>query len=312
MLSIRIQPEIEAALSAGHAVVALESTLISHGLPNDRRLGVAQQIEDAVREEGAVPATIAIIDGAFCVGLDGDQLRRVAFGNAEKASTRDLAVAIARGGVWATTVAATLFVAHRAGLRVFATGGIGGVHREAEQSFDESADLIALARLPLLVVSAGAKAVLDLPRTMERLETLGVPVIGFRTDELPAFYHAKSGLALTARVDTAEDGARIMRAQLDLVGAGGLLLVQAPPEDVAQKPEVVSRLIEDALEEARAARIRGRGVTPFVLAALDRASGGGVVDTNVSLIVANARLAARVARADRELAGGGLIEGHTN
>jgi pseudouridine-5'-phosphate glycosidase len=200
--------------------------------------------------------------------------------------------------VWATTVAATMAVASRAGIRVFATGGIGGVHREAEKTFDESADLAALAKFPLLVVCSGVKAVLDLPRTIERLETLGVPVIGYKTQELPAFYYAKSGIPLVCRVEAPDEAARLLEAQVDRLGGAGLLIVQPPPDALAQDPELVRALIHAALERARAANIRGRSITPFLLNALDQASGGDFVDTNIALIEANARLAARIAIAD--------------
>jgi pseudouridine-5'-phosphate glycosidase len=302
---LKLEPEIERALATGRAVVALESTLISHGLPADRRLDVARRIESAVREEGATPATIAIVDGVMRIGLDEGLLSRVAFEGAEKASIRDLAVAIARGGVWSTTVAATMAIAHRAGVRVFATGGIGGVHRGAELSFDESADLYALARYPLLVVCAGAKAVLDLPRTMERLETLGVPVVGYRTGELPAFYHAQGGIPLACRIESPQEAARIMRAQIDQLRAGGMLVVQPPPPEFARDPDDVGRLIDAALARAKSEDVQGRAVTPFLLAALDRASSGAVVDTNVALVESNARLAARIALADRTMDGSG-------
>src|SRR5947209_12436800 len=214
---LRVLPEVEAAIRDRRAVVALESTLLSHGLPEARRIEVARMLEDAVRAEGAVPATIAVVDSKMCIGLDEEALSRVAFDGAEKASLRDLGVAIGLGGVWATTVAATMSIAARAGIRVFATGGIGGVHRDASTTFDESADLVALARFPVLVVCAGAKAVLDLPRTMERLETIGVPVVGFRTAELPAFYHGKSGIPLVCRIESPDEAARIMHAQFDLL-----------------------------------------------------------------------------------------------
>ncbi len=295
---IRVTSEVADALRDHRAVVALESTLISHGLPETRRINVARMLEDAVRAEGATPATIAILDGQMHVGLDDRSLERIAVDGAEKASLRDLPVAIGLGGAWATTVAATMAIAARAGVRVFATGGIGGVHREAEKTFDESADLAALAKYPVLVVCAGAKAVLDLPRTMERLETLGVPVIGFRTQELPAFYHAKSGLPLVCRVETPEEAARLMEAQFDRLEGCGLLLVQPPPEDYALDAEMVRAMIQAALERARTANVRGRSITPFLLSALDQASGGDFVDTNVALVENNARLAAKIAVAD--------------
>src|SRR5262245_4359537 len=295
---IRVTAEVADALRDLAPVVALESTLISHGLPEARRLQVARALEDAVRAEGAVPATIAVIDGQAHVGLDDRALSRLALDGAEKASIRDLPVAFGLGGVWSTTVAATMSIAARASIRVFATGGIGGVHRDAEKTYDESNDLLALAKYPVAVVSAGAKAVLDLPRTLERLETLGVPVIGYRTRELPAFYHAKSGLPLVCRVETPEEVARLMDAQFDRLDGAGLLVVQPPPEAHAQDPEVVRALVQGALERARAANIRGRSITPFLLNALDQASGGDFVDTNVALIENNARLAARIAIAD--------------
>ena len=211
---LQFTEEVEEAIAARRPIVALESTLLAHGLPPERRAPVADHLERIVREAGAVPATIAIVDQALRVGLDAEALERIVSGDALKASVRDLPIALAQGGVWATTVASTMAIAARAGIRVFATGGIGGVHRDAPQSFDESADLTALARYPLVVVSAGAKAVLDLPKTMERLETLGVPVIGFKTDELPAFYHAHSGVPLSVRVDQVCEIPPIMTAAL--------------------------------------------------------------------------------------------------
>lgn len=292
--------EVEDAIAERRPIVALESTLLAHGLPEDRRAEVAHRLEAAVRAEGAVPATIALVDGRARIGLEAELLFRVIAGGAEKASLRDLSIALAQKGVWATTVASTMAIAARAGIRLFATGGIGGVHRGAELTFDESADLTALARYPVAVVSAGAKSVLDLPRTLERLETLGVPVIGFGTNELPAFYHAKSGLPLRARVDDPRDAAALMDAQLDRLGMGGLLFVQPPPEEAAQDPAAVERLIDAALAEAGTLGVRGPGVTPFLLARLDQISAGDVVRTNVALVEANARLAARLSAADVE------------
>ena len=305
---LRLTEEVEDAIAERRPLVALESTLLAHGLPAERRARVAAEREAAVRAEGAVPATIAVVDGRFGVGLEGDALARVIAGGAEKASIRDLAAAIATGGVWATTVASTMAVAHRAGIRVFATGGLGGVHRGAQESFDESADLTALARYPVAVVCAGAKSVLDLSRTVERLETLGVPVLGFGTAELPAFYHGRSGLPVSCRVDDAATVARIMAVQFEQLGAGGLVVAQPPPEDQAQDPARVDALIEQALAAATAAGVRGRAVTPFLLGALDQASGGDVVRTNVALVAHNARLAARIAVADQAL-GGAETEG---
>ena len=275
--------------------MALESTLLAHGLPEARRMEAARALESAVREEGATPATIAILDGRAKIGLDGAQLQAVTQKPLKKAALRDLSVALGLGGDWATTVSTTMALAARAGVRVFATGGIGGVHREVLDTYDESSDLIALARYPVAVVSAGAKSVLDLPRTFERLETLGVPVIGFGCDELPAFYHGHSGIALRARADSAETIARVLAARFELLGEGGVLVVQPPPAEAAQDPAVVDALIERALEKAREAAVRGAAVTPFLLRALDESSQGSVVDTNLALVIANARLAARIA-----------------
>ena len=304
MCALRLAPAVDAALAAGEPVVALESTLIAHGLPPARRLETANAIEAEVRANGAVPATIAIIDGEMLVGLDQAQLTRIAEEPVTKASLRDLAIAVGIGGVWATTVASTMAVAARAGIRVFATGGIGGVHRDAASSFDESADLAALARLPVAVVSAGAKAVLDLPRTMERLETLGVPVLGYMCDELPAFYHHASGVPLRHRFDDVASIADVLRARFDTLGEGGVLIVQPPPADRAQTPSVIDARIADALAKAKANGIRGAAVTPYLLAELDAATDGDVVDTNVALVLENAELAALVAVAYARRANG--------
>jgi len=287
--------EVADAIADGRPVVALESTILAHGLPEARRLDTARSLEDAVRSEGAVPATIAIIDRSMHVGLDEAALARVIAGDATKASLRDLAVAVATGGVWATTVASTMAVAARAGVRVFATGGIGGVHRDAAESFDESADLTALAELPVAVICAGAKSVLDLPRTMERLETLGVPVLGYGCDELPAFYHAHGRVPLRHRFDDPATIAAVLRARFDTLDEGGVLVVQPPPADRAQDPAIIGQRIEAALRDANAEGIRGAAVTPYLLAKLDEATGGDVVDTNVALVLENARLASKIA-----------------
>ncbi len=299
--TLRLSPEVEEALALQKPLVALESTLLAHGLPPENRAPVAAQLEQAVRDEGAVPATIAILDQRLQIGLDEAQLQQVIAGDAQKASLRDLPIALAHGGIWATTVATTMAAAAEAGIRVFATGGIGGVHRGAELSFDESADLTALSKYPVAVVSAGAKSVLDLPRTLERLETLGVPVLGYGTDELPAFYHAHSGLKLTVRYDNPEDVAKVMGAQFDRLEGGGLLVMQPPPAELAQDPEVVNKLIEEALSEAEQQGISGRAVTPFLLSTLAQKSSGDVVKTNIALVENNARLAARLAVADAKL-----------
>lgn len=286
--------EVEDAIAEHRGVVALESTLLAHGLPPDRREEVATRLEAIVRAAGAAPATIAVVDQKLCVGLTEAQRARVIDGGAKKASVRDLAVAMIDGGVWATTVASTMAIAARAGVRVFATGGIGGVHRGAETTFDESADLMALARYPVAVVSAGAKAVLDLPRTLERLETLGVPVVGVGTDDFPAFYAASSGLALRARIDDVDRLAALVVMQSERLGAGGVLVVQPPP--VAMDPAEVEALVAAALARAEREGVKGASVTPFLLAALDAAS-DDVLATNIRLVEHNAALAAHLAKA---------------
>lgn len=303
MESLRLSPEVEAALRASRPVVALESTLLAHGLPEEHRLTVAHELESLVRAEGAVPATIAIFDGRLQVGLDEAGLARVIAPGVKKASIRDLGLALARAeDTFATTVASTMFVAARAGVRFFATGGIGGVHRGAASTFDESADLPALARYPVLVVSAGAKAVLDLPKTMERLETLGVPVVGFGTRELPAFYSASSGLPLPAWSDSEAELARVFSHHRSLVG-GGLLVVQPPPARVARPREEIDGLIEEALATAEKEGITGAKVTPFLLSWMACATEDRVVETNIALVKENARLAARIAVAEAGFSG---------
>ena len=294
-----VQPsrEVRDALASGRAVVALESTIIAHGLPRPRNLEVGRLLEDTVREGGAVPATIAVLDGTIRVGLDEAGLQRVANEDMPKLSRRDLGLALARGGSGATTVAATMIGAHLAGIRVFATGGIGGVHRGAETSFDVSADLDELAQTPVAVVCAGAKSILDLPKTLEVLETKGVPVIGYGTDELPAFYTRTSGLALTQRADTAGEVAGILAMQERLGFPGGAVVaVPIPPED-ALDPDTVAGWIDAALAEAERQGVSGKAVTPFLLQHLADATGGKALDANVALARNNARVAAAIASA---------------
>lgn len=293
--ALKLLPEVAVALQEGRPVVALESTLLAHGLPQARRAEVAALLEDEVRAGGAVPATIAVIDKQLCVGLEPAQRARIIGGGVMKASVRDLPRALTLGGVWATTVAATMAIAAKAGIRLFATGGIGGVHRGAEKSYDESADLVALARYPVAVVSAGAKAVLDLPRTLERLETLGVPVVGVHTDELPAFYSRHSGVPLPDGPLQPDQVARLLHARFSLLGDGGVLVVQPPPAAAAADGEPVHQMIEEALAEAKDKKIRGRAVTPFLLGWLAERSAGSLVETNIALVQSNAQLAAQVA-----------------
>jgi len=292
-----VHPEVQAALDAGRAVVALESTIISHGLPRPDNLEVARQIEDAVRAEGAVPATIALVDGQARIGLDEAALDLVA--NAEdvtKASVRDLAVVAARGGHAATTVAATAHLAARAGISVFATGGLGGVHRGASDTFDESADLTALSRLPITIVCAGVKSILDVGATLERLESLGVAVLGYGTGRFPGFYRRDSGFAVDWRVDTPEEVAAVLRARAELGTAGSGLVVANPVAEEDQvDAELHDRVLRESLEAAEAQGIRGKAVTPFLLERFHRETGGASLRSNVAIILGNAALAARIA-----------------
>ncbi len=296
-MSFVVAPEVADALGAGRAVVALESTIVSHGLPRPDNLRIAREIEAAVRAEGAVPATIALVDGTVRVGLDDAALEAIALREVVvKCSSRDLAIAAARGATGATTVAATAHVAARAGIALFATGGIGGVHREARETWDESADLVALARTPICVVCAGVKSILDVAATLERLETLGVPVVGFGTDRFPGFYLADSGYPLTWRVDSPAQVAGILDARTDL-GLAGSALVVANPITAADEldPELHRTVLEEALAAADATGIHGRDVTPFLLARFHERTGGASLEANVRLVLANAALAARIA-----------------
>ena len=293
---LTIAGPVREALAAGTPVVALESTVIAHGLPRPANVEVAREMEAAVRAEGAVPATIALLDGRIVVGLDDAQIARL--GSEEgvlKASRRDLGVALARRATAATTVAGTIACAALAGIRVFATGGIGGVHRGAPVSFDVSADLIELARSPVLTVCAGAKAILDLPLTLEYLETHGVPVIGFQTSELPAFYMPASGLLVPHRADTPAEVAAIAHAQW-AAGLGGGLLVTCPiPARHALAADIAEPAIQTALAEAAAAGIRGPAATPFLLARVAELTGGESIAAHRALLLNNATWAARFA-----------------
>jgi pseudouridylate synthase len=288
---VRIAPEVQQALHDGGPVVALETTLIAHGFPPGVGVEVGLGAEAAVRTEGAVPATIGVIDGAVVVGVEADGLAR--FGDAgsaaRKAGPRDLGACVASGELGATTVGGTLAAARLAGIRFMGTGGIGGVHRGFGQRPDVSADLPQLARTHALVVSSGIKSLLDVPATNELLETLGVPVLGYRTDELPLFYSAGGGPPVAARVDSPEQAARTAGAHWGLGGAA-LLLVREPDDGIDVEP-----LVEEALEAAAAQHVRGQAVTPFVLSFLHERSGGRTLEVNRDLIVANAALAAQVA-----------------
>ncbi len=298
MSSLRLAAEVEDALARGAAVVALESTIIAHGLPRPINLEVARSLERVVRAGGAVPATVAVIDGELVVGLSDHELARLASADdVEKVSRRSLPIALASGRLGATTVSATMIAAARAGIRVFATGGIGGVHRGVEETMDVSADLAELARESVCVVSSGAKSILDLPRTRELLETLGVPVLGFGTSELPAFFARSSGLPVDHRVETAREVAAIARAKWSLELPGGLLVAVPPPSDVALPERELDAWIDEALAQARTLGVRGKALTPHLLASLRDRSGGRTLDANVALVHENVRVATEVARA---------------
>ena len=302
--TVRIADEVAAAIAEGCPVVALESTLISHGLPRPRNLDVARRLEAAVREGGAVPATVGIVGGRPIVGLSDAELTLLATAaSVRKCSRRDVALVVARGEHGATTVAGTLALIGIAGIQVFATGGIGGVHRGAEQTFDVSADLVELARSRAIVVCAGAKALLDLPRTIEVLETAGVPILGWRTDELPAFYSSASGLPVTARLETAAEAARVALAAWELGIGGGVLVGVPPPPGTTLANERVEQSLADALAEADRRGLRGPEVTPFLLRAVGEQTGGESVEANLALLENNARVGAEIAVALSEASG---------
>ena len=294
---LEISPEVKAALAEGKPVVALESTIISHGMPYPQNVETAMNVERIVRENGAVPATIAIIGGRLKAGLSADEIEYLGRKGYDvtKASRRDLPVLVARGEDGATTVATTMIIAAMAGIRVFATGGIGGVHRGAEVTMDISADLEELARTPVLVVCAGAKSILDLGLTLEYLETKGVPVIGYGTSELPAFYTRRSGFGVDYRLDTPDEVAAAFRAKLEMGLTGGMLVTNPIPEEYSMDPDVINRAIDAAVAEANAKGIRGKQTTPFLLARIKDITGGDSLASNIRLVYNNAALAAKVA-----------------
>jgi len=294
---LKISPEVKAALAEGRPVVALESTIISHGMPYPQNVETAMNVEKIVRENGAVPATIAIIGGKLKAGLSAEEIEYLGKKGYDvtKASRRDLPVLVARGEDGATTVATTMIIAAMAGIKVFATGGIGGVHRGAEVTMDISADLEELARTPVLVVCAGAKSILDLGLTLEYLETKGVPVIGYGTDELPAFYTRKSGFGVDYRLDTPEEVAAAFRAKLEMGLVGGMLVTNPIPEQYSMDPAVINKAIDEAVAEANAKGIRGKQTTPFLLAKIKDITGGDSLASNIKLVYNNAALAAQVA-----------------
>ena len=293
-----LSPPVREALSSGRPVVALESTIISHGLPRPRNLAAAREFEQMLRDAGVTPATIAVVDGVPKAGLEPADLERIAFDESViKVSSRDLGIAMAGKRTAGTTVAATSVLAAKAGIRVFATGGLGGVHRGFGESLDESADLMALSTTRITVVSAGVKSILDIPATMERLETLGVAVIGFGTSRFPAFWLSDSGQDLDWRADTPEEIAGVMAAR-DLLGDSSALLVANPlPRDRQLDPALHDRVLDEALAEAEAAGVRGKAVSPFLLDYIQRATGGVSVDVNLDIARGNIALAGRIATA---------------
>jgi pseudouridine-5'-phosphate glycosidase len=294
---LNVAPEVADALAEGRAVVALESTIVSHGLPRPDNARIAREIEQAVRDGGAVPATIALVDGEVRIGLDDEGLNAIASReDVVKCSSRDLPIAAARGATGATTVAATAHLAALAGIRLFATGGLGGVHREAKDTWDESADLVALARTNICVVCAGVKSILDVPATLERLETLGVGVAGYGTDRFPGFYLSDSGHALPWRLDDPGAVAAVLRARADLgLEGSGFVLANPLPADEQLDPDLHERVLSAALADADAQGVRGRDVTPFLLARFHEDTQGESLRANVRLVLNNARLAGEVA-----------------
>lgn len=291
-----VSPQVQGAQREGRPVVALESTIISHGLPRPENLRVARAVEDCVRQQGAEPATIAVLDGVVRIGLTDSELARVAeLDDIIKVSVRDIATVVARGGHAATTVAATSHLAHLAGIRVFATGGLGGVHRQARDTWDESADLTSLSATPMIVVCSGVKSILDVPATLERLETLNVAIVGYGTHAFPGFYLTDSGSRVDWRVDSPDDVARIAHERSRLSIPGALIVANPLPEASQMDPDLHDRLLVEGLALADASAVSGKDVTPFLLDHFHRASGGVSLEVNTDIILRNADLAARIA-----------------
>lgn len=297
MFPIHRHPHVAEALEQGRPVVALESTLLAHGLPRPGNFETGRDLEEVVRRHGAIPATIALLDGVAHIGLSGEELRRICDApDLTKLSLRDLPIAAALGRSGATTVAGTAALASAAGISLFATGGLGGVHRGARDSFDESADLDVLARTRIVVVCAGVKSILDVPATLERLETLGVPVLGYGTRSFPGFYLSDSGHLVDWRVDSPAEVAAVLRTRKELgTDDRGLVLANPLPPDVQVDPDLHERLLRAGLAAAEAARVRGKDVTPFLLDFFHRESGGVTLEANIRIVLRNADLAARVA-----------------
>lgn len=293
---VDVRPEVARALAKKAPVVALESTVISHGLPRPQNLETALAMENTIREQGAVPATVGLLQGRLVVGVSRAEVEKLAnTDGVAKVSRRDIAGVVKEGRPGATTVAGTMFAAAAAGIRIFATGGIGGVHRDSATSFDISNDLSELAKTPVAVICAGAKVILDLPKTLEVLETLGVPVVGFGTKELPAFYCRESGLALDFRVDTPDEAARLLRIQWDMGLTSGVVIANPPPVEAALPRKEVEAILAKGLEQAAREGVQGKAVTPYLLSVMSKESGGQTLRTNMALLIDNARLAAQIA-----------------
>lgn len=292
-----IHPEVERALAEGRPVVALESTIISHGMPYPQNQEVALQVEEIIRAEGAVPATMAIIGGRLKIGCTAEDIEYLGRKGlaVNKTSRRDLPILVAKKEDGATTVATTMILAEMAGIRVFATGGVGGVHRGAETTMDISADLEELAQTPVMVVCAGAKSILDLGLTLEYLETKGVPVIGYRTSELPAFYTSKSGFGVDYQLDSPEEIAEAFHVKRELGMKGGMLVTNPIPTEFEMPPEVINRAIDQAVKEAEETGVKGKKITPFLLDRIRQLTGGDSLNSNIQLVFNNAHLAAKIA-----------------
>ena len=294
---LEISPEVQTALDEGRPVVALESTIISHGMPYPQNVETALNVEKIIRDNGAVPATTAIIGGKLRVGLSKDEIDYIGKKGLKvtKASRRDIPVLVARGEDGATTVAATMILANLAGVSVFATGGIGGVHRGAETTMDISADLEELASTPVMVICAGAKSILDLGLTLEYLETHGVSVLGYQTEELPAFFTRKSGFKVDYRMDTPKELAAAFKAKNDLGLRGGMVVANPIPEEYAMDADYISKSIAEAIDEANAKGIKGKDTTPFLLDKLEKITGGSSLKANIQLVYNNAKVATQIA-----------------
>ncbi len=292
-----VAPEVAEAVKNNKPVVALESTIISHGMPYPQNVETALNVEKVIRDNGAIPATTAIIGGRLKAGLSKDEIEYLGKTGqgVTKVSRRDIPVIVAKGMDGASTVATTMIIAAMAGVKIFATGGIGGVHRGAQQTFDISADLEELAHTPVTVVCAGAKAILDLPLTLEYLETQGVPVLGYQTEELPAFYTRKSGLSVDYRIDTPQELAKVIHVKKELGLQGGILVTNPIPEEYSMDPDTINRAIDQAIEESKQQGIHGKDTTPFLLARVKDITGGDSLDSNIQLVYNNAKVAAQTA-----------------